>query len=267
MSTNRREFIAESGALLAELENLAACAKRTEVPVRFDIEALHAEIAEEILSDYAENATSFGIDNGTRVPLKARLSNRSAAGPRAIAQWVAKRIKRPKEIAPDALAEAIRIDLEVARTAPQTAAEGLKFPYSDVVLLNQNWFWRNAPYVVAQNTGAFLEIPRLPVGRGHRLARPPLNALAGDPPVREHQRFERIRDEQGGGPPLRLAGPGLRIQSVPRRHQTAAAKAQKALGEKVDLRTFDDTVVKTGGVPMVVLARKIDGFFAACQIA
>jgi uncharacterized protein (DUF885 family) len=28
-----------------------------------------------------------------------------------------------------------------------------------VALLNSNWSWRNAPYVVAQNTGAFLEIP------------------------------------------------------------------------------------------------------------
>src|SRR5690606_29432012 len=27
--------------------------------------------------------------------------------------------------------------------------------------LNLNWSWRNAPYVVAQNTGAFLEIPGL----------------------------------------------------------------------------------------------------------
>jgi len=46
-------------------------------------------------------------------------------------------------------------------TAHETAAEGFKFPYGDVALLNQNWSWRNAPYVVAQNTGAFLEIPSL----------------------------------------------------------------------------------------------------------
>ena len=47
------------------------------------------------------------------------------------------------------------------RTAHETAAEGFKFPYGDVALLNSNWSWRNAPYVVAQNTGAFLEIPSL----------------------------------------------------------------------------------------------------------
>ena len=34
--------------------------------------------------------------------------------------------------------------------------------------------------------------------------------------------------------------------------------AQQALGAKFDLRRFNDTVVKGGGVPMVVLARNIE---------
>ena len=38
------------------------------------------------------------------------------------------------------------------------------------------------------------------------------------------------------------------------------AKAQEAQGSKFDLREFDDAVVKTGGVPMVVLAREIERF-------
>jgi uncharacterized protein (DUF885 family) len=37
-------------------------------------------------------------------------------------------------------------------------------------------------------------------------------------------------------------------------------KAQDALGEAFDFRAFNDAVVSTGGVPMVVLARKIDEF-------
>jgi uncharacterized protein (DUF885 family) len=36
--------------------------------------------------------------------------------------------------------------------------------------------------------------------------------------------------------------------------------AQQALGAKFDFRLFNDAVVKTGGVPMVVLAREIDAF-------
>jgi hypothetical protein len=36
----------------------------------------------------------------------------------------------------------------------------------------------------------------------------------------------------------------------------------EALGSKFDLRKFNDTVVKAGGVPMVTLARGIDSFIA-----
>ena len=74
---------------------------------------------------------------------------------------MATRLDRLKSIDAAALGEESRIDLDVVRTAHETAAEGFAFPYGDVALLNQNWSWRNAPYVVAQNTGAFLEIPNL----------------------------------------------------------------------------------------------------------
>ena len=60
-----------------------------------------------------------------------------------------------------ALGEAARIDVDVMRTAHEFALEGFAFPYGDVALLNSSWSWRNAPYVVAQNTGAFLEIPSM----------------------------------------------------------------------------------------------------------
>jgi uncharacterized protein (DUF885 family) len=40
-------------------------------------------------------------------------------------------------------------------------------------------------------------------------------------------------------------------------------KAREALGDKFDLRRFNDTVVEGGGVPMVVLARTIDEFIRA----
>jgi uncharacterized protein (DUF885 family) len=40
------------------------------------------------------------------------------------------------------------------------------------------------------------------------------------------------------------------------------AKAQTSLGQRFDLRQFNDTVVKGGGVPMLTLARTIDAFIA-----
>jgi uncharacterized protein (DUF885 family) len=158
MTANRREFVTGTGALIAVLAGLRAhAASGTDSSV----EKLLAEIAEELLADYPENATSLGIDTGARAQLKARLSDRSATGQQTIAGRVAKRLVRLKSIDATALEEKLRIDLDVVRTAHATAAEGFAFPYGDVALLNQNWSWRNAPYVVAQNTGAFLEIPSL----------------------------------------------------------------------------------------------------------
>ncbi|HWN05635.1 MAG TPA: DUF885 family protein, partial [Steroidobacteraceae bacterium] len=156
MTSNRREFIAGTGAAIAALSSLAACAKRETAPA---IEDPLAGIADEMLADYPENATSLGIDNGARAGLKARLTDRSAAGQEAIAKRVAERLAGLKNVDASTLEDAARIDLDVVRTAHETAIEGFAFPFGEVALLNSNWSWRNAPYVVAQNTGAFLEIP------------------------------------------------------------------------------------------------------------
>ena len=158
MTTSRRDFVTGTGALVVALAGLRA---RAASGADSAIEKLLAEIAEELLVDYPENATSLGIDTGPRAPLKARLTDRSATGQQAIAKRVAARLERLKSIDAAALGEDARIDLDVVRTAHETAAAGFAFPYGDVALLNQNWSWRNAPYVVAQNTGAFLEIPNL----------------------------------------------------------------------------------------------------------
>ena len=40
------------------------------------------------------------------------------------------------------------------------------------------------------------------------------------------------------------------------------AKARAALGPRFTLQAFDDAVVTTGGVPLTVLARAIDGYLA-----
>jgi len=157
MTTNRREFIAGTGAALAALSGLSACAKREPLPK--SVENPLPGIAEEILADYPENATGLGIDTGARAALKAKLSDRSAAGQEAIAKRVAERLERLKSVDANALDEGAKIDLDVVRTAHETAAEGFTFPYGDVALLNGNYSYRNAPYVVAQNTSAFLEIP------------------------------------------------------------------------------------------------------------
>jgi uncharacterized protein (DUF885 family) len=155
MTTTRRDFVIGTGATLAATRLSAADQPDAAA------EKLLAEIAEELLVDYPESATALGIDNGVRKALKSRLSDRSPAGQKRIAERVAQRLERLNAIDVAKLGSAARIDVDVVRTAHEFAREGFVFPYGDVALLNSNWSWRNAPYVVAQNTGAFLEIPSL----------------------------------------------------------------------------------------------------------
>lgn len=161
MTASRRDFLVGTGAALA-LANLPATARaNSQSGADKAAEALLAELAEEIMVDYPESATGLGIDSGPRAPLKAKLTDRSAEGQRAIAQRVAKRLQRLKAVDTSNLSDATRINVDVMRTSHEFASEGFAFPYGDVATLNQNWSYRNAPYVCAQNTGAFLEIPSL----------------------------------------------------------------------------------------------------------
>ncbi|HET7810339.1 MAG TPA: DUF885 family protein [Steroidobacteraceae bacterium] len=159
MTATRRDFVIGSGAALAATRLPPAHAASTAADTA--AEAQLAQIAEELLVDYPETATNLGIDTGARIALKSKLSDRSSAGQEAIAKRVAARLARLEAIDATRLGDAARIDLDVVRTAHEFALEGFGFPYGDVALLDSNWSYRNAPYVVAQNTGAFLEIPSM----------------------------------------------------------------------------------------------------------
>lgn len=157
MTTSRRDFILGTGAVIAGA-GLPVHAAGTDDAAA---EKLLAGFAEELLVDYPESATGLGLDTGGRAELKTRLSDRSAAGQQAIARRVAQRLERLGAIDTSRLGDEARIDVDVVRTAHDYASDGLAFPYGDAATLDLNWSYRNAPYVVAQNTGAFLEIPSM----------------------------------------------------------------------------------------------------------
>jgi uncharacterized protein (DUF885 family) len=158
MSTSRREFVVATAATLAASRLPAQSGQAAGDAAA---EKLLADITEELLADYPESASMLGIDHGARAALKSKLTDRSPAGQQAIARRTARRLERLGAIDPGTLGDAARIDVDVVRTVHQIALEGFAFPYGDVALLDSNWSYRNAPYVVAQNTGAFLEIPSL----------------------------------------------------------------------------------------------------------
>lgn len=114
------------------------------------------EFAENLLQLFPEAATSMGIDVGERAALRSRLSDRSAAGQERIAAQLRADLERANAFDTAGLSHAMRTSFEVVRSAYATSLEGFALPYGDITVGS----WRNTPYVVIQNVGAYLDIPR-----------------------------------------------------------------------------------------------------------
>jgi uncharacterized protein (DUF885 family) len=155
MGVDRRDFLLGSGAGLA----LATLPARAATSADAQAEALLADCAEEMLADAPETASSLGLDKDGRAALKGQLGNRSGAGQLAIAAHAKARRAQLERIDLATLSPSVRTDVDVVRTAYTTAVEGFAFPFGDMAILNSNWSYRNSPYVVAQNLGAFIETP------------------------------------------------------------------------------------------------------------
>lgn len=118
--------------------------------------ALLDSIAENLLRLSPESATSLGIDKGARADLRSRLSDRSAVGQQRIAATLAADLARVNQLDTSTLSFPVRTSVEVVKSAYGTALAGFALPYGDVAVGG----WRNTPYVVIQNVGAYLDVPR-----------------------------------------------------------------------------------------------------------
>ena len=120
--------------------------------------ALLASIAENLLRFYPESATSLGIDKGERAALRSQLQDRSGIGQQRIAQIIRADLGRANALDLTGLSHATRTSVEVVRSAYSTALEGFMLPYGDVPVGYNSW--RNTPYLIIQNVGAYLDVPR-----------------------------------------------------------------------------------------------------------
>ena len=128
--------------------------------------ALLDTLAWQLIEADPEQATSLGVDTGAHAALRSRLKDRSAAGQRALAQVLRKGLARASAIDPAGLDGTTAVSLAVVKSAFAAALDGFALPYGDVAVGG----WRNTPYVVIQNVGAYLDTPRF---------------LDGDHPVRD----------------------------------------------------------------------------------
>ncbi|WP_017931835.1 DUF885 domain-containing protein [Robiginitomaculum antarcticum] len=164
MTLSRRTLLGTSAAALAGAAlPLSGCTERREpvavVPASSTETNVLQEATDMMLNAYPESASSAGIDTGQYAALKSKLTDRSPEGQAAIESDTRTMLARLNNVDTSAMEAGDALNIEVVRSVFERTAEGFDLPYGDVALLNSNWSYRNAPYAVAQNVGAFVEIP------------------------------------------------------------------------------------------------------------
>ena len=172
MTFSRRTLLGTSAAALAV--SVTGCGKPSGSAadssyVAGNAKAVLDSATDMMIRSYPETASSAGLDSGKYGALKSKLTDRTAEGQAAIESNVRAALADLRAIDTSALPADDALDIEVTRTLFTTAANGFDFEFGDNAMLNSNWSYRPSPYAVAQNTGAFVEIPSF-VDSSHKIA-------------------------------------------------------------------------------------------------
>ena len=162
MLTTRREMLSGAGAIgiAAAMPALAQDASSLATPGDAAAATFLDAIAEELLVDFPETAAALGIDRGARIALHSRLGDRSHEADFKRAARCAQRLTHLKSFDRARLSPGIALDIDVCQSAHELAHEGWQtMPVGDVAIFNSNNSYRSTPYVVSQNTGAYIELP------------------------------------------------------------------------------------------------------------
>ena len=164
MTVSRRTLLQTSVAAAATSAiGMSGCSQQVDAPTIAPKPGLAQHLlnqaTELMLGAYPETSSSAGIDKGEYAGLKSRLTDRSPEGQAKVKADVQDMLGKLNGIDLAALPEDEALNVEVVRSVFKMSAEGFDLPYGDMALLNSNWSYRNSPYAVAQNTGAFVEIP------------------------------------------------------------------------------------------------------------
>jgi uncharacterized protein (DUF885 family) len=235
----RRQTLTALGAGAAVLA-LPACANRalsaasTGPLDEADAKALLDSISERLLALSPETATSLGVDTGPQAALRGKLADPSAAGQAKIATTLKEDIARVRAADTSQLSYATRTSLAVVESAYQTSLDGFALPYGDITVGS----WRNTPYVVIQNVGAYLDIPRF-LDSDH----PVRNAEDADAYLARLSEYPKVLDGELGrlnaAAGIGLIAPAFLIEKAVRQIEQSLAIAREGGGlvESVARRT------------------------------
>ncbi len=113
-------------------------------------------IAYRMLAHEPGRATGAGVDTGDYAAWRSTFGTPGEAGRQAYAASLKEMVAEVRAFPKDGLTSDQQIGFEVVETAFSRAIEGMAKPYGDVAVGS----WRNAPYVVIQNVGGYIDMPR-----------------------------------------------------------------------------------------------------------
>ncbi|WP_285711879.1 DUF885 domain-containing protein [Erythrobacter oryzae] len=155
-------------------------------------------VAYAMLAHEPGRATGLGVDTGEYAAWRSTFGTGGAEGRAEYAATLKELVAEVKAYPKDGLTSDQQIGFEVVETAFTSALEGMAKPYGDVAVGS----WRNAPYVVIQNVGGYIDLPRF-FGSGQPLKTPEdigpyMDRLAEVPALLDGE-LDRIRDARGQG--------------------------------------------------------------------
>ncbi len=199
----RRQALAGLGGV-STLALLPACAGSAAAPglgapiATLDPDAALDRIAYRMLAHEPGRATGLGVDMGEYAAWRSTFGTAGEAGRSDYASTLKDLVADARAYPKDGLTSDQQIGFEVVETAFTRAVEGMALPYGDVAVGS----WRNAPYVVIQNVGGYIDLPRFfgstqPLKTAEDIG-PYMDRLAEVPAILTGE-LDRIRAARGMG--------------------------------------------------------------------
>ncbi|MEP6201467.1 MAG: DUF885 family protein, partial [Marinomonas sp.] len=113
-------------------------------------------IAYDMLKHEPGRATGLGVDTGRFADWRGTFGKVGEDGRESYADTLRVSLERTRAFPKDTLTADQQTCFEVVESAFSSALEGMALPYGDVAVGS----WRNAPYLVIQNVGGYIDYPR-----------------------------------------------------------------------------------------------------------
>jgi len=191
-------------------------------------------IAYRMLAHEPGRATGAGVDTGDYAAWRSTFGTPGEAGRSAYAATLKQLLAETRAYPKDGLTSDQQIGFEVIETAFASALKGMAMPYGDVAVGS----WRNAPYVVIQNVGGYIDLPRFfgstqPLKASEDVG-PYMDRLAEVPAILDGE-LDRIRAARGMG----VVPPAFLIDKAIAQMEASIASASESYAGPLAAATFN----------------------------